>query len=55
MKILVIVNDPPYRTERCLKAFRLDLALLDVPKRSQLTFEKQGEDIAKTKPEAAIV
>ncbi len=28
MKILVIVNDPPYGTERCFNAFRLALALL---------------------------
>ncbi len=28
MKILFIVNDPPYGTERCFNAFRLALALL---------------------------
>ncbi len=28
MKILFIVNDPPYGTERCFNAFRLTLALL---------------------------
>jgi uncharacterized protein involved in oxidation of intracellular sulfur len=27
MKILFIVNDPPYGTERCFNAFRLALAL----------------------------
>ncbi len=28
MKILLIINDPPYGTERCFNAFRLALALL---------------------------
>ncbi len=28
MKILFIINDPPYGTERCFNAFRLALALL---------------------------
>ena len=28
MKILFIINDPPYGTERCFNAFRLSLALL---------------------------
>ena len=28
MKILFIVNDPPYGTERCFNAFRLALSLL---------------------------
>jgi uncharacterized protein involved in oxidation of intracellular sulfur len=28
MNILLIINDPPYGTERCFNAFRLALALL---------------------------
>jgi len=28
MKVLFIINDPPYGTERCLNALRLALALL---------------------------
>jgi uncharacterized protein involved in oxidation of intracellular sulfur len=28
MKILIIINDPPYGTERCFNALRLALALL---------------------------
>ena len=28
MKVLIIINDPPYGTERCFNALRLALALL---------------------------
>ncbi len=37
MKVLLIVNDPPYGTERCLNALRLALALLKEPKKPDIT------------------
>jgi len=37
MKILLIINDPPYGTERCLNALRLALALLKEPEKPDIT------------------
>lgn len=37
MKALIIINDPPYGTERCYNAFRLAGALLKIAPDSQLT------------------
>ena len=37
MKILFIINDPPYGTERCYNALRLALALLKDESESDIT------------------
>ncbi|GMR17108.1 MAG: DsrE/DsrF/TusD sulfur relay family protein [Gammaproteobacteria bacterium] len=37
MKILFIVNDPPYGTERCFNAMRLALALLKDDEKPQIS------------------
>ena len=37
MKILFIINDPPYGTERCFNALRLALALLKEEEKPQVT------------------
>jgi uncharacterized protein involved in oxidation of intracellular sulfur len=37
MKICIILNDPPYGTERCYNGLRLALALLKADPDSQLT------------------
>ena len=37
MKILLIVNDPPYGTERCFNALRLALALLKHEEKPHIT------------------
>ena len=37
MKILFIINDPPYGTERCFNALRLALALLKAEPRPEIT------------------
>ena len=37
IKILLIINDPPYGTERCLNALRLALALLKEPEKPDIT------------------
>ncbi len=37
MKILFIVNDPPYGTERCFNALRLALALLKEEQKPEIT------------------
>lgn len=37
MKILIIINDPPYGTERCFNALRLALALLKADEKPELT------------------
>lgn len=37
MKILFIVNDPPYGTERCFNAMRLALAIRKEEERSEIT------------------
>lgn len=37
MKVLFIVNDPPYGTERCFNAFRLALALLKDEEQPQIS------------------
>lgn len=37
MKILVVINDPPYGTERCFNAFRLAAALLKHPEPPELS------------------
>lgn len=37
MKILFIINDPPYGTERCFNALRLALALLKEEPRPEIT------------------
>lgn len=37
MKILLIINDPPYGTERCFNALRLTLALLEKEEKPDVT------------------
>lgn len=37
MKVLFIINDPPYGTERCFNALRLALALLKTSKKPDIT------------------
>ena len=37
MKILIIINDPPYGTERCFNALRLALALLKADEQPDVT------------------
>lgn len=37
MNILIIINDPPYGTERCFNALRLALALLKTDEKPDLT------------------
>jgi uncharacterized protein involved in oxidation of intracellular sulfur len=37
MKILFIINDPPYGTERCFNALRLALALLKEAEKPEVT------------------
>lgn len=37
MKILIIINDPPYGTERCFNALRLALALPKANEKSDIT------------------
>ena len=37
MNILLIVNDPPYGTERCFIALRLALALLKAEDKPQIS------------------
>jgi uncharacterized protein involved in oxidation of intracellular sulfur len=37
MKILLIINDPPYGTERCFNALRLTLALVKEEPRPEIT------------------
>ena len=37
MRILLIINDPPYGTERCFNALRLALALLKEEPRPKIT------------------
>lgn len=37
MKLLLILNDPPYGTERCYNALRLALALLKADEKPQVT------------------
>jgi uncharacterized protein involved in oxidation of intracellular sulfur len=37
MKILFIINDPPYGTERCFNALRLALALLKEEQKPEIT------------------
>lgn len=37
MKILIIINDPPYGTERCFNALRLALALLKADEKPDIT------------------
>ena len=37
MKILFIINDPPYGTERCLNAMRLALALQKMEEKPEIT------------------
>jgi uncharacterized protein involved in oxidation of intracellular sulfur len=37
MKLLLILNDPPYGTERCYNALRLALALLKEDEKPQVT------------------
>ena len=37
MRILFIINDPPYGTERCFNALRLALALLKEEPRPEIT------------------
>ena len=37
MKVLFIINDPPYGTERCFNALRLALALLKAAEKPDIT------------------
>jgi len=37
MKILIIINDPPYGTERCFNALRLALALLKQEEKPEIS------------------
>ena len=37
MKILLIINDPPYGTERCFNALRLTLALMKESEKQAVT------------------
>jgi uncharacterized protein involved in oxidation of intracellular sulfur len=37
MNILLIINDPPYGTERCFNALRLALAVLKEPEKPDVT------------------
>jgi len=37
MKVLFIINDPPYGTERCFNALRLALALLKASEKPDIT------------------
>jgi uncharacterized protein involved in oxidation of intracellular sulfur len=37
MKILFIINDPPYGTERCFNALRLALALLKAEEKPEIS------------------
>ena len=46
MKILIIVNDPPYGTERCFNAFRLASALLKNEENPQISVFLMADAVA---------
>ena len=48
MKILFILNDPPYGTERCYNALRLELALQKKDPAVQLTVFLMADAVAAT-------
>ena len=49
MKMLLILNDPPYGTERCYNGFRLALALAKQPAVEQVTVFLMADAVASAK------
>lgn len=49
MKVLFIVNDPPYGTERCFNAFRLALALLKAEEKPEVSVFLMGDAVIAAK------
>ena len=49
MKILFIINDPPYGTERCYNALRLALALLKDESPTKITVFLMADAVAAAK------
>lgn len=49
MKIMIIINDPPYGTERCYNALRLALALLKDEKETDITLFLMADAVAAAK------
>jgi uncharacterized protein involved in oxidation of intracellular sulfur len=49
MKFLIIINDPPYGTERCFNALRLALALLKEEQRPEVTLFLMADAVLSAK------
>jgi uncharacterized protein involved in oxidation of intracellular sulfur len=49
MRILLIINDPPYGTERCFNALRLALALLKEEPRPEITVFLMADSVLAAK------
>lgn len=51
MKILIIINDPPYGTERCYNALRLALTLLKTDEKPEVSVFLMADAVLAAKTE----